>query len=102
MQSSKGVVMSLGATLDEEPQDELDGRSETQVWVTASDPLYVRADLLIEREGRLGAVVDGILLDLGRLNDELQAAIDLASQVHVRAGHYLGGLIERTVPLVRQ
>lgn len=82
--------------------DELDGRSETKVWVTASDPLYVRADLLVRQENHLGALVDGVMLDLGIINDDLASAMSLASQVFVRAGHVMGHQIERRVPIVHQ
>lgn len=82
--------------------DTLDGRSETKVWVTASDPLYVRADLLVKRENHLGAMVDGMMLDLGVIGDDLANAMSLTSQVYVRAGHVCGHQIERRVPIVHQ
>ncbi len=90
--------------LNEETTDDaaLEGRSETQVWVTASDVLYTRADLLVHRDDRLGAVVDGILLDLGPINEQLSSAMSLTNSIFVRATHYLGGAIERRVPLVHQ
>jgi hypothetical protein len=81
---------------------ELDGRSETKVWVTASDTLYTRADLLVRRENHLGALVDGVMLDLGVINDDLASAMSLASQVFVRAGHVMGHQVERRVPIVHQ
>jgi hypothetical protein len=85
-------------------QDEtvVDGRTETRVWLTLSDILYTRADLFVHQEGHLGAVVDGMLLDLGPVNDRLRDAMELATIVNIRADHYLGGLIERQVPLVHQ
>jgi hypothetical protein len=81
---------------------EIEGRAETRVWLTTSDVLYTRADLLVRQDDRLGAVVDGILLDLGPLNEQLLAAMAFTNSVHMRADHYLGGLVERQIPLVHQ
>lgn len=82
--------------------EELEAEAEIKVRVKTGDLLYTRADLMVRRENHLSAVVDGVLLDLGMINTDLMNAMALAHQVHVSAGHYLGGMIERRVPLVHQ
>ncbi len=88
--------------MGDECVDDLEAEAEIKVRVKTGDLLYTRADLMVRRDNHLSAVVDGVLLDLGMINTELMNAMALAHQVHVSAGHYLGGIIERRVPLVHQ
>ncbi len=83
-------------------EDQMEAEAEIKVRVKTGDLLYTRADLMVRRDNHLSAVVDGVLLDLGMINVDLMNAMALAHQVHVSAGHYLGGIIERRVPLVHQ
>ncbi len=89
-------------SMGDECLDDLEAEAEIKVRVKTGDLLYTRADLMVRRDNHLSAVVDGVLLDLGMINTELMNAMALAHQVHVSAGHYLGGIIERRVPLVHQ
>mgnify|MGYP000914639826 CR=1 FL=1 len=98
-QVQEGQAPTAGA-----PQPRTDdleeAEAEIKVRVKTGDLLYTRADLIMRRDNHLSAVVDGVLLDLGMISDELMEAMALAHQVHVSATHYMGGSIERRVPLV--
>lgn len=74
-------------------------RTET-LSLQARDPLVVRADMLVRTAERLGAVVDGIMLDLGILDEALLLSIADASHLEVRADHHDGGVVSRRVPIV--
>lgn len=95
--NTAGQTTASGASPSEILEE---AEAEIKVRVKTGDLLYTRADLIMRRDNHLSAVVDGVLLDLGMISDELMGAMALAHQVHVSATHYMGGSIERRVPLV--
>lgn len=69
--------------------------------ITVRDALVVRADVLINGEqGRLGAVVDGIMLDLGRIEPNALEQLAAHTHIEVEAAHPGGGTVRRRVPIV--
>lgn len=78
------------------------------VEITCEDPLIVRADLLVvadqahQRGATLGAVIDGVMTDLGLISDDVLAALARTSDAAIHAPHFAGGHVTRRVPITRQ
>ncbi len=66
----------------------------------ARDALVVRADMLVRDGSHLDAVVDGIMLDLGHIDDGMLSSIAHQTSLEVRAVHHDGGIVSRRVPIV--
>lgn len=73
---------------------------QNQSSIAVRDPLMVRADLVIRDAGRLGAIVDGMIFDLGLVDDHLVATFANHAYIEIRADHFDGGVVRRRVPVV--
>ena len=73
-----------------------------EIFVECQDPLLVRADVLVIDQDRnqLGAVVDGVMADLGALRDEQVACFAGHTQALLHARHFDGGSVQRHVPII--
>lgn len=83
-------------------------RTDTGLSFDCADPLMVRAELLIIGETRqgsapLGALVDGVMIDMGLISTALLAELEQRAEPHatLRAAHFAGGTVARKVPVIR-
>jgi len=71
--------------------------------IECHDPMIVRADVLvIDRDTRaLGAVVDGVMADLGLLSEDVMNDLVARSHAVVGARHFNGGHVSRSIPIIK-